>query len=242
MGTRVFLAGATGAVGKRLIPLLLRGGAAVFGTTRSTARADELRGRGIEPIVVDIFDAPALTRAMVEVEPDIVVHQLTDLALIHDPSRLAEALTRNARLRTEGTQNLVAAALEAGARRLIAQSIAWIYAPGPEPHAEEDPLNLGAAGMAAITVQGVVALEHAVLTAPQLEGIVLRYGWLYGPGTGTAMAAGSPPLHVDAAAMAAALATDRGAPGIYNIAEPSGSVSVAKARRELGWDPDFRAQ
>jgi hypothetical protein len=96
--------------------------------------------------------------------------------------------------------------------------------------------------VAAITVQGVVALEHAVLTAPQLESIVLRYGWLYGPGTGTAMAAGSPPVHVDAAAMAAALAIDRGAPGIYNIAEPSRSVSVAKARRELGWDPGFRAQ
>lgn len=87
-----------------------------------------------------------------------------------------------------------------------------------------------------------MALEQAVLTAPKLEGIVLRYGWLYGPGTGTAVAAGSPPLHVDAAARAAALAIDRGAPGIYNIAEPSQSVSVAKARRELGWDPGFRAQ
>lgn len=242
MGTRVFLAGATGAVGKRLIPLLLRGGSVVFGTTRSTERSAELRSRGIEPIVVDVFDAPALTRAMVEIEPEIVLHQLTDLALIHDPSRLAEALTRNARLRTEGTQNLVAAALEAGARRLIAQSIVWIYAPGPEPHAEGDPLDLDATGMAAITVQGVVALEQAVLTAPRVEGIVLRYGWLYGPGTGTAVAAGSPPLHVDAAALAAALAIDRGVPGIYNIAEPSRSVSVAKARRELGWNPAFRAE
>jgi nucleoside-diphosphate-sugar epimerase len=242
MGTRVFLAGASGAIGKRLIPLLLRGGAVVFGTTRSTARADELRSRGIEPIVVDVFDESALTRAMMEVKPDVVVHQLTDLALIHDPSRLAEALTRNARLRSEGTRNLIAASLKAAARRLIAQSIAWIYAPGPEAHAEDDPLDLSASGMAAITVRGVVALEQAVLTAPQLQGIVLRYGWLYGPGTGTAVAAGSPPLHVDAAALAAALAIDRGAPGIYNIAEPSPLVSVAKARRELGWDPGFRAQ
>src|SRR5437016_12391686 len=127
MGTRVFLAGATGAIGKRLIPLLLQGRAVVFGTTRAAARAGELRSKGIEPIVVDVFDAPALTRAMVEVEPEVVVHQLTDLALIHDRSRLVEALTRNARLRTEGTQNLVAAALEAGARRFIAQSIAWVY-------------------------------------------------------------------------------------------------------------------
>jgi nucleoside-diphosphate-sugar epimerase len=242
MALRVFLAGATGAIGNRLIPLLLRGRALVFGTTRSASRSEELRSRGVEPIVVDVFDAPALTRAMVKVHPDVVMHQLTDLALIHDPNRLAEALTRNARLRTEGTKNLVAAAVEAAARRLIAQSIAWVYAPGPEPHAEEDPLYVSATGMAAVTVQGVVALEQAVLTAPQLEGIVLRYGWLYGPGTGSAVAAGSPPLHVDAAAMAAVLAIDRGAPGIYNIAEPSPSVSVEKAQRELGWNPDFRAQ
>src|SRR5262245_8673310 len=128
MSTRVFLAGATGAIGNRLIPLLLRGGAVVFGTTRSTARSDQLQSSGIEPIVVDVFNAPALTRAMVKVDPDVVVHQLTDLALIHDPNRLTEALTRNARLRTEGTRNLVVAAVEAGAGKLIAQSIAWIYA------------------------------------------------------------------------------------------------------------------
>ncbi|HEY7319744.1 MAG TPA: NAD-dependent epimerase/dehydratase family protein, partial [Candidatus Binatia bacterium] len=93
MRTRIFLAGATGAIGKRLIPLLLRDGAVVFGTTRSTARAEELRSTGIESVIVDVFDAPALSRAMVEVKPDVVVHQLTDLALIHDPSRLDEALT-----------------------------------------------------------------------------------------------------------------------------------------------------
>jgi nucleoside-diphosphate-sugar epimerase len=242
MGARIFLAGATSAIGKRLIPLLLQGGSVVFGTTRSAARAGELRSRGIEPIVVDVFDAPALTRAMVEIAPEVVMHQLTDLALIHDPSRLAEALTRNARLRTAGTQNLVAAALAVGARRLIAQSIAWVYAPGSEPHSEADPLDLGAAGMAAITVRGVVALEQSVLTAPRIEGVVLRYGWLYGPGTGTEVAAGSPPLHVDAAALAASLAIDRGAPGIDNITEPSRSVLVEKARRELGWDPGFRSE
>ncbi len=242
MGKRIFLAGATGAIGKRLMPLLLRSAAQVFGTTRSTARGDELRSRGIEPVIVDVFDAPELTRAMAKVKPQIVVHQLTDLALIHDPSRLTEALTRNARLRTEGTRNLVAAATEAGARKLIAQSIVWIYAPGSEPHTEEDPLDLGATGMAAITVRGVVSLEQAVLTTPRLEGIVLRYGWLYGPGTGSTVAAGSPPLHVDAAARAAELAIERGAPGIYTLAEPSPSISIAKAQRELGWDFAFRLQ
>ena len=83
------------------------------------ARADELRSAGLEPIVVDVFDAPALTQAMVNIAPNVVVHQLTDLALIHDPSRLEEALTRNTRLRTEGTRNLVVAAVKAGARRMI---------------------------------------------------------------------------------------------------------------------------
>ena len=240
MGMRIFLAGATGAIGSRLIPLLLRSGAVVFGTTRSTARADELRTAGVEPFVLDVFDPTALTQAVVDSKPDVIVHQLTDLALIHDPSRIEEALTRNARLRTEGTRNLVAAAVEGSARRMVAQSIAWVYAPGPEPHAEEDPLNVGATGMGAITVRGVMALEQAVLDAPRVEGVVLRYGWLYGPGTGTAVAAGSPPLHVDAAAMAAMLAIDRGAPGVYNIAEPSPLVSIEKARSELGWDPGFR--
>jgi putative NAD(P)-binding protein len=99
MSIRLFLAGATGAIGKRLTPLLLQRGAVVFGTTRSTARADDLRSRSIEPVLVDVFDAPALTGAIVKVEPNIVMHQLTDLALIHDPSRLTEALIRNARLR-----------------------------------------------------------------------------------------------------------------------------------------------
>jgi uncharacterized protein YbjT (DUF2867 family) len=83
MAIRVLLAGATGAIGNRLIPLLLRAGALVFGTTRSAARGEELRSRSVEPIVVDVFDAPALTRAMTKVDPDVVIHQLTDLALIH---------------------------------------------------------------------------------------------------------------------------------------------------------------
>ncbi len=241
MALRVWLAGATGAVGQRLIPLLVRRGLTVLGTTRFAGCADALLRQGVKPVVVDVFDAATLTREMIAAGPAVVIHQLTDLALIHDPDRLEEALTRNALLRTEGTRNLVAAARAAGARRLIAQSIAWVYAPGPGPHGEDDPLDLGAEGAAAVTVRGVVELERAVLTAPALEGLVLRYGWLYGPGTGTTVAAGSPPLHVDAAAEAAALAVERGTPGVYNVAEPSPAVSVAKARRELGWDPGFRA-
>lgn len=240
MPARVWVAGATGAIGRRLVPLLLQGGATVFGMTRSPERAEALRRLGVEPVVVDVYDAPVLTRKMVAARPAVVIHQLTDLALIHDPSRIDEALSRNARLRAEGTRNLVAAAQEAGARRMVAQSIAWVYAPGPEPHDEGDPLDADAVGAAGVTVRGVAALEHAVLGPPSPEGLVLRYGWLFGPGTGSAVAAGAPPLHVDAAAQAAALAVERGAPGVYNIAEPSPYLSVEKARRELGWDPGFR--
>jgi nucleoside-diphosphate-sugar epimerase len=140
----------------------------------------------------------------------------------------------------DGTRNLVAAARAAGVRRLIAQSIAFAYAPGSEPHVESDPLNLAAEGAARRSVEGVVALEDAVTGARGIEGIVLRYGRLYGPGTWTETPNGPAPLHVDAAAQAALLALTRGAPGIYNIAEDDGAVSIEKAKRELGFVPGFR--
>jgi nucleoside-diphosphate-sugar epimerase len=149
-------------------------------------------------------------------------------------------LARNARLRIEGTANLVAAAIAAGARRLIAQSIAFACAEGPEPHAETDPLSSGESGPGATTARGVRALEQAVLGAPEIEGLVLRYGRLYGPGTWFEAATGRGPLHVDAAARAAELAVTRGAAAIYNVAEDDGAVSIARARAELGFDPAFR--
>lgn len=172
--------------------------------------------------------------------PSTVIHQLTDLPPGLDPARMDEAIARNARLRREGTRHLVLAAIAAGARRLIAQSIAWAYAPGPEPHGEDDPLDAGATGARAVSVGGVIALEEAVLNAAPLEGIVLRYGQLYGPGTGVDRPTGSAPLHVDAAAYAALLAIDRGAPGAYNIAEPNAYVATDKARSGLGWEPGLR--
>ena len=146
---------------------------------------------------------------------------------------------RNARVRDEGTRNLVAAALAAGARRLIAQSIAWAYAPGTEPHSESDPLDTDAQGDRAITIRGVIALEELTLRSPPLEGIVLRYGQLYGPGTHADVPSASTPVHVDAAAYAALLAIERGAPGAFNIAQPNPHVATAKAVTELGWSADF---
>ena len=237
---RIFLAGASGAVGRRLVPLLRQRGYEVTGTTRSADKADELRKLGVNALVMDVFDMGAVAEAMAAARPTIVIHQLTDLSGGFAPERELETLTRNTRIRTEGTHNLMRAARSAGVRRVIAQSLAWMYAPGPEPHREEDPLDLNAQGTRAISVRGVVALEQGVLEASPLEGIVLRYGWFYGPGA-NAKPAGSPPVHVDAAANAAALAIDKGRPGAYNIAEASPLVSIEKAQRELGWDPGFRA-
>jgi nucleoside-diphosphate-sugar epimerase len=237
---KIFLAGASGAIGRRLTPLLLAAGHSVTGTTRSAEKAKKLHAHGVEAIVVDVFDGKALHDAVVRARPEIVIHQLTDLPQVFDPARLADVLARNTHLREVGTPNLVAAALAAGARRLIAQSIAFAYAEGPEPHAESDPIASAQGGEpSAITARGVRALERAVLDARGLEGIVLRYGRLYGPGTWNVPNARAP-LHADAAAHSALLALTRGAPGIYNIAEDDGAVAVAKAREELGFDPAFR--
>jgi nucleoside-diphosphate-sugar epimerase len=240
MGLKIFVAGASGAIGRRLVPLLIGAGHDVVGTSRSAAGADMLRGLGAEPVIVDVFDAQVLSETMMAVRPQIVIHQLTGLAA-WSAGRIEEALAENARVRRVGTRNLVDAACACGAQRMIAQSIAWIYASGRQPHIESDPLDETAEGTAAVTVRGVMALEQAVLRSPPLEGIVLRYGRLYGPGTWYAEPEGEPPLHVDAAAYAALLAVDRGAPGsIFNIAEPNELVSTERAETVLGWRPDFR--
>ncbi len=242
MPRKVFLAGATGAIGSRLGPLLANTGYEVFGTTRSETKAAELEAAGVKPIVIDVFDAPALSLVMTTVQPDIVIHQLSDLRLGRDPKLRAEATARNARIRSEGTKNLVAAASAAGASRLIAQSIAWAYAPGPQPYLESAPLDLASDGARAISVQGVATLERLTLGSAPLVGVVLRYGQFYGPATGSAKPNGSAPVHVDAAAQATLLAIERTVTGIFNIAADTGFVSIAKARRELGWDPGFRLE
>ena len=240
LANRIFLAGATGAIGQRLVPLLRNAGHQVTGTTRSAAKADRLRALGAEPVVIDVFDADGLLAAVAAASPDVVIHQLTDLPPRLEPELMAAALPRNARIRDEGTRNLVRAARAAGARRLIAQSIAWIHAPGPTPHAEDDPLTTAPDGSSGVTIAGVVALERQTLQSPPLEGILLRYGQLYGPGASRPDRHGDLPLHIDAAAYAALLAIDHGTPGIYNVAEPNGIVATGKARQELGWDANFR--
>lgn len=237
---RIFLAGAAGVVGRNLIPLLVRDGHTVTGTTRSKSKAEQIRSLGAKPAILDMFDDIAVMETVTAARPEILIHQLTDLPQEPGPEKLAASLDANARIRIEGTRNLMAAAKAAGVKRVIAQSIAFVYAPGKKPHAESDPLN-AADRRWKRTVEGVIALEEAVTGTRGIEGIVLRYGKFYGPGTWSPKSTGKGFVHVEAAAQAAALAVARGKPGIYNIAGDDGEVSVERARKQLGFDPKFRA-
>ena len=230
MQKRIFLAGAAGAIGRRLCLLLVQEGWQVTGTTRSPEKAAVLRDMGVTPAVVDVYDETKLHRAVADAAPEIVIHQLTDLPPGLDPAKMVEGVIRNTRIREVGTRHLLTAAVNAGARRIVAQSIAFAYAPGPMPYDENSPLDPNA--------RGVISLERQVLEAP-LEAVMLRYGRFYGPGTGFEDERESGKLHVDAAADAARRAVTRGR-GIYNIAEEDGEITSRKAAAELGWSPAFR--
>src|SRR6185436_2458465 len=137
----IFVAGATGVIGKPLLKLLRDAGHTVTGTTRSAEKIASIEALGARGGVVDAFDAAALRRAMIAAKPEVVIHQLTDLPDVSDPSQMAAVREKNSRLRIEGTRNLMAAAKAAGVRRVVAQSIAFIYAPGNKPYREGDPLD-----------------------------------------------------------------------------------------------------
>jgi nucleoside-diphosphate-sugar epimerase len=237
---RIFVAGATGVIGKPLMRLLVAAGHDVTGTTRSAAKAADIKAMGAKAAVVDVFDAEALKAAVAATQPEAIIHQLTDLPDSSDPAVISKSLEANARIRIEGTYNLIVAAKFAGARRFIAQSIGFLYT-GDKPHQEGDPIKPAVD----ISARGVHALEGAVTGTPGIDGVVLRYGKLFGPGTWNEKAGDRKPegtgyVHVDAAAQAALLAVTRGAPGIYNIAEDDGELIIGKARQELGFDPAFR--
>jgi nucleoside-diphosphate-sugar epimerase len=233
MSKTIFLAGATGAIGQRLVPLLLGAGYTVHGLTRSAEKAAALERSGVRAIVGDVYDAAALTATLKRIEPEIVVHQLTDLPASHAGGLSDEALARNARIRVEGTQHLVDAALASGASYIVAQSLISIYAAGREPHVETDELDTDTRG-------SVIALERLALESVPMLGSALRFGMLYGPATWYAEPFGASPVHVDAAANATLLAIERRATGAFNIAEEHGFASSAKAQRELGWSAGFR--
>jgi 2-alkyl-3-oxoalkanoate reductase len=232
---RVFVAGASGAIGRPLVPKLVAAGHEVTGMTRSEESAEAIRAAGARAAVVDVFDAEALNAAVAESGAEVVIHELTalpDRLDFKDP-HLYDATNR---VRGEGTQNLLAAARAAGAGRFISQSIAFMYAPtGGMVKTEDDPMLSEAPGPFGSGLRTLAEMERAVLDA---GGIVLRYGFFYGPGTyygrdgaGTAdvrrrrlpvVGKGTGVtsfVHVDDAADATVAAVERGAPGIYNITD-----------------------
>jgi nucleoside-diphosphate-sugar epimerase len=256
MTERVLLAGATGVVGRALVPLLRARGYRVTALVRDPARA---AGIDLDDVLVaDALDAPAVPEAVLSAKPDVVLHQLTAL---RGPT--AEGLEQTARLRTEGTRTLIDAARAAGVGRFVAQSIAYCTAPiGGPVLAEDAPLYLDAPDLGwARTVRAVAEHERLVLTAPDLTGVVLRYGTLYGPGTiyhptgslGGAVARGRLPLpespagvtsflHVEDAARAAVEAVEAGIGGLFNVTddEPATAAEWVIAYARLLGAPEPR--
>ncbi|MEV6639042.1 NAD(P)-dependent oxidoreductase [Amycolatopsis sp. NPDC051371] len=236
---RIFLAGASGAVGRRVIPALTGQGHSVVGLTRNPSSAARIEASGATAVLGDVYDAAGLASAVAAARPDVVMHQLTDLG--------AGDRAANAKVRVVGTRNLVDAAKAAGVRRIVAQSISWAYEPGVSPAVEDTPLDLHGAPDRVATVGGIEALETAIAELP--EWVVLRYGLLYGPGTwyerGALMARaaeeGNLPanadvssfVHVDDAASAAVAALDW----------PTGAVNVCDDEPAPGreWVPVFCA-
>jgi nucleoside-diphosphate-sugar epimerase len=236
---RVFVAGASGAIGRQLVPLLLAEGHEVTGMTRSPATAAELTANGATGVVADALDAESVATAVADARPEAVVHELTALPARIDPRKIERDFVLNDRLRTEGTRHLIAAAQAVGVRRIVAQSIAFTYAPGPRGrlHEEGDPLiaDEQAAANYRRSAAAVRELERRVLDA---GGLVLRYGYFYGPGTALSSAgsmgvdvrkrrmpivghgAGVWSLvHIGDAARATVAALERGASAAYNIVD-----------------------
>jgi nucleoside-diphosphate-sugar epimerase len=237
---RVFVAGATGAIGRPLVRQLVEAGHEVTGMTRSAERGRAIEELGARVAVADAFDRQRVMEAVAEARPDVLVHQLTDLPREGINLRRPEESYRgNDRVRREATPILIDAARAAGARRVVAQSIAFLYAPeGDWVKDEDDRPWLDAPAPFDRSIATVVGVERAVTEAQGLEGIVLRYGFFYGPGTYYAadgataaevrkrrypiVGSGSGVfsyIHVEDAASATVAALDRGAPGIYNVVD-----------------------
>src|SRR5688572_14849381 len=180
---RVFVAGATGVIGRSLVPQLRAAGHEVVGMTRSPERAGELTAQGAEAVICDAFDAAGVERAVADAEPEVVINELTDIPRALNPRKFEEQFATNDRLRRDGTRNLVRAAEAVGARRLISQSIAFAYAPADSLRSEDDGLYEDAPAPWGTSVAAVRALEEQTLGSETVEGVVLRYGYFYGPGT-----------------------------------------------------------
>jgi nucleoside-diphosphate-sugar epimerase len=231
---RVFVAGATGAIGRPLLEALREAGHEVAALTRSPERAERIRAPGIEPAIGDALDGKSIHEVVGETRPEVIVNQLTAIPDPINPRRMEREFEPTNRLRREATGHLMAAANDHGVRRLISQSVAFSYAPtGGGEWTEDDPLREDTA-----ISRALISLEEQTLGDPQVEGVVLRYGFFYGPGTtyagdGATTAAVRkrqfpvigrgegrfPFIHVADAAAATVLALDHGAPGAYNIVD-----------------------
>ena len=236
---RVFVAGATGVLGRRLLPLLREAGHEVVGMTRTQDKTRMLEEAGAEPVVCDAFDRDGVREAVVAARPDAVVHELTDIPDSVDPRKFEKQFETTDRLRSEGTRNLVDAAVAAGARRIVAQSIGFAYEPGGElAKSEDEPLYLDAPEPWHRSVHAIHDLEQAVTGTRGIDGVVLRYGFFYGTDTAYAFDGSIGQLvrkrrmpivgrgtgvysfiHIEDAARATVLALDRGAPGVYNVVD-----------------------
>ena len=258
---RVFIAGAAGAIGKRLVPLLVASGHHVLATTRSRDKFNTLSAFGAEPVLMDGLNDVAVIKAVVHSRPDVIVHQMTALASMRGFRNLDRELAMTCRLRTEGTEYLLAAARAAGVRNFVAQSYGgWpnIRA-GGRIKTEDDPLDPSPPRDMSATVAAIQKLESLVTGADGIAGTVLRYGFFYGPGTSFTsdgmvfelIRRRKFPLigdgagvwsfvHVDDAAVATQLAIERGAAGIYNIVDSDPaevSVWLPELARILGAKP-----
>jgi 2-alkyl-3-oxoalkanoate reductase len=239
---KVFVAGATGAIGKQLVPMLVERRHEVTGMTRTPAKADLIRSLGARPVVADALDPEAVAQAVAEAEPEAVIHQLTAIDAGSISRSVDKVFTLTNRLRTEGTDHLLAAARAVGAKRFIAQSFAgWPFErTGGPVKTEEDPLQASPPKSVAQTLGAIRYLEGTVTGADEIDGLVLRYGGFYGPGTSLGVnpdgeqtkmirkrrfpvvgnGAGIWSLvHIQDAASATAAAVERGEPGLYNVVD-----------------------
>jgi nucleoside-diphosphate-sugar epimerase len=238
---RIFVAGATGALGRPLVAQLVKNGHEVTGMTRSESKQDLLRELGARPVVADALDPDAVARAVAEAEPDVIVHQLTAIGAFN-PRRMERDFAATNRLRTEGTDHLLAAGRALGVKRFVAQSFApWPYArTGGMVKSEDDPLDTTPPAQVRTTLEAIKYLERAVTGADWTEGIALRYGGFYGSGTSVSLnplgeqvemiRARKLPLagkgtavwsfiHIEDAAAATVEAIEHGKRGVYNVVD-----------------------
>jgi nucleoside-diphosphate-sugar epimerase len=261
---KVFVAGATGAIGKRLVPALRSRGHEVTAMTRSPQKVAALRAAGADAVVADALDRQAVARAIEAAQPEVIIHQLTSLAHVKQLRRFDREFASTNQLRTVGTENLVAAARAAHVKRIIAQSYAgWTYEPtGNGLKTEGDPFDPHPPRNQRESLEAIRRLEDTVLSERGMDGVALRYGMLYGPGTNLALdgdlaelvrarklpiiGSGSGVwsfIHVDDAALAAIVAMERGSAGAYNIVddEPAPvSIWLPELARSLGAKPPRR--